>query len=398
MKKNKSQQVDLFYFNKEEKKDKKKNDVKQEAGKKRPARVKKQEDTKSELFSFDDEIVIGITKIPDKSSKKKSNKKRAKQVVKKQDRQVENSRGSNKSNSSVSGKQSQKIASGKKIKQGQTTKNMEEKLRSGQNKKTNGKSANDKNIKDVEKHKKRKKRIALFLKCFSVMVVLMAAALFMFLSPTFDIKTITVEGNQKITSQEIISLSQISLDQNTFTIRLSQVEANIKEQPYIESVQVKRILPGEIAITVTEREPSFMIAMGNAYVYLNNQGYFLEISETKLTLPMIEGYSTQLEQIKPGNRLIKEDLEKLEMVLRIVRYAKTNGIAEKITKINIADPNNYTLRLEEEKKTVYLGDASYIDKKMQYLVIVLQDEAGIEAEVFLNVDINQENFYVREQV
>ena len=398
MKKNKSQQVDLFYFNKEEKKNKKKNNVKQEAGKKRPARVKKQEDTKSELFSFDDEIVIGITKIPDKSSKKQSNKKRAKQVVKKQDRQVENSRGSNKSNSSVSGQQSQKIASGKKTKQGQITKNTEEKLRSGQNKKTNGKSANDKNIKDVEKHKKRKKRIALFLKCFSVMVVLMAAALFMFLSPTFDIKTITVEGNQKITSQEIISLSQISLDQNTFTIRLSQVEANIKEQPYIESVQVKRILPGEIAITVTEREPSFMIAMGNAYVYLNNQGYFLETSETKLTLPMIEGYSTQLEQIKPGNRLIKEDLEKLEMVLRIERYAKTNGIAEKITKINIADPNNYTLRLEEEKKTVYLGDASYIDKKMQYLVIVLQDEAGIEAEVFLNVDINQENFYVREQV
>ena len=83
------------------------------------------------------------------------------------------------------------------------------------------------------------------------MAVLMAAALFMFLSPTFNIKTITVEGNQKITSQEIISLSQISLDQNTFTIRLSQVEANIKEQPYIESVQVKRILPGEIAITST---------------------------------------------------------------------------------------------------------------------------------------------------
>ena len=56
------------------------------------------------------------------------------------------------------------------------------------------------------------------------------------------------------------------------------------------------------------------------------------------------------------------------------------------------------LRLEGEKKTVYLGDASYIDKKMERLVFILTDEAGIEAEVFLNVDINTENYYVREQV
>ena len=81
-----------------------------------------------------------------------------------------------------------------------------------------------------------------------------------------------------------------------------------------------------------------------------------------------------------------------------MKYAKTNGLDSKITKINIVNKNDYTIRLEEEKKTVYLGDASYLDKKMQYLVLILQGESGVEAEVFLNVDINTENFYVREKV
>ena len=124
----------------------------------------------------------------------------------------------------------------------------------------------------------------------------------------------------------------------------------------------------------------------------------MEISETNINLPIIDGYETLLEKIKPGLRLETSDLVKLETVLKVFKYAKVNGIDNKITKINIANKNDYIVRFEEDKKTVYLGDASALDKKMQYLVLILQDETGIEAEVFMNVDINKENFYIREQV
>ena len=111
--------------------------------------------------------------------------------------------------------------------------------------------------------------------------------------------------------------------------------SKIKEEKlkaYVESVKVSRKLPSEITIEVTERKPSFMLEVGNAYVYMNTQGYFLEISENKLELPVILGYQTELDEIKPGKRLIKEDLQKLETVLRIMKSAQTNGIADKITR------------------------------------------------------------------
>lgn len=354
MKKNKSKQVDLLYVKDEKKK---------EAGKKRPAKrkekQKKEKKAESDIFSFDDEIVIGVSKVEDKPKKKEKGKKEEEE-----------------------------------------NKNKKKKYGSGTKTPTNGKkkAKNYKNAKEVEEQLKKKKKIAFVLKTCVLLIVIVGAVLFMLLSPIFDITKVTVKGNEKITSQEIISLSGIVLEENTFKFSLSKISENVESQSYIESAKVSRKLPSEIVIEVIERKPSFMLELGNAYVYMNSQGYLLEISETKLELPIVIGFETKIEDIQPGNRFINSDLEKLETVLRIMKYANANQIAEKITKINIANKNEYVLRLEAEKKTVYLGDASYLEKKMQYLVVVLQNETNIEEEVFLNVDINKENFYVRQQV
>ena len=73
----------------------------------------------------------------------------------------------------------------------------------------------------------------------------------------------------------------------------------------------------------------------NGYAYINNQGYILEISQEKLDLPVIQGAKTSEEKIVPGNRLDKEDLEKLETAITITKIWKNNEIEQKITSISI---------------------------------------------------------------
>ena len=55
-----------------------------------------------------------------------------------------------------------------------------------------------------------------------------------------------------------------------------------------------------------------MLNFVNGYVYIDTQGYILEISEEKLELPIISGYKTREEKIVEGNRLEIEDLENLK--------------------------------------------------------------------------------------
>ena len=205
-------------------------------------------------------------------------------------------------------------------------------------------------------------------------------------------------GNQKITSEKIINMSGIIINENAFKIDTKQAIINILQEPYIEKVEIKRVLPSTIEIQVKERQATFMLEFANGYVYINNQGYMLEISEEKLEIPIITGYITPVENIVPGNRLQTDDLKKMKAVLKIMETARSNEIEKMITKIDINNDRNYTLILEGEGKTAYLGDASNINTRIQYLKLVIEKEQGKRGEVFVNQDVNTEGAIFREEV
>ena len=259
------------------------------------------------------------------------------------------------------------------------------------------KSKRNKKKEAKQEDKKHSKRMRVF-KYIVLFMIILGSAIAFILSPVFDTKKITVNGNSKISNEEIISLSGIKLDENLFKIRKKQVEKNIKENAYIDEVRIERKLPSEIEINVTERIPAYMIEDINGLVYINNQGYILEISNERLPLPVLSGIETLIEDLKVGGRLCKEDLKKLGTVSRLMETANSYEMGALITEVNIVDKYNYTLYLKDEKKTVYIGDASNINTKMMYLKMILEKEKGIESEIFLNGDLNKTDVYTREKV
>lgn len=255
-----------------------------------------------------------------------------------------------------------------------------------------------KNKQEEERAKKKKKRILKLVKWLTILGILAGTIIFFLLSPLFNILEIKVVGNQKITSEKIIDMSGIIINENAFKIDTKQAIINILQEPYMEKVEIKRVLPSTIEIQVKERQATFMLEFANGYVYINNQGYMLEISEEKLEIPIITGYITPVENIVPGNRLQTEDLKKMKAVLKIMETARSNEIEKMITKIDISNDRNYTLILEGEGKTAYLGDASNINTRIQYLKLVIEKEQGKRGEVFVNQDVNTEGAIFREEV
>ena len=139
-----------------------------------------------------------------------------------------------------------------------------------------------------------------------------------------------------------------------------------------------------------------MLEYGGSFAYINNQGYILEVSNEKLDVPIIEGYTTNVEELQAGKRLNKEDLSRLEMILKITESKESNEILEKINRINIEDKQNYTLKMEEEKKTVYLGDATKLNSRMVYLKAILEDTKGLTGEIFISGDLVKEKAFFRQ--
>ena len=253
--------------------------------------------------------------------------------------------------------------------------------------------------KKEKKRMKKIKRIKFILKIFLLLCVITGIIVFAFTSPIFNIKDIKVINNSQITSENIISLSGIKTGENLFKFSSIKAQNGIKENPYIESVKVNRKFPNTIEIDVKERTATYSVDFLGKYAYINNQGYILEISEDSKNMTKILGITTPEDQIAAGNRLNEEDLEKLEDVLKMTAVMTENNLNDKVTSIDIKDKNEYIIYLEEEQKTVHIGDSSNLNNKILYILAILEAEKGKKGDIYVNGDLNNKfQPYFRESV
>ena len=298
----------------------------------------------NELFDFDKEIVIGRPRISDDKEKNKKNKKTSVNTNK------------NKQNAKKKLTKQQQIAI------------------------------------------KKKKAILKIVKVLTLIIVIIGVSIYVALSPLFNIKEINVTGNSKLSKEEIISLSELKTDENTFKVSKKNIKNKVKANAYIENVKIRRKLPDKVEIIVVERVATYMIPFANSYIYINNQGYMLEITSQKAEMPAIVGISTPEEELHEGQRLISEDLVKLGEVLQIMESANANELVDLITKIDISNRQDYILTLEKEKKAIHLGDVSNLSTKMAYVKKILNDEKGVEGEILVNTDLTNKGAVFREKV
>ena len=264
----------------------------------------------------------------------------------------------------------------------------EEKKKSKKKKVSKSKRAKEKSQKEKKKRKPRKKKMNKKIIGFFSIIILIAVIIVLALTaPIFNITDITVNGNNQISSNMIINLSGLKRGENIFKFN-SSVEQKIKENAYIETVNIKRRLPGTVEISVEERQIKYQINLINSYVYIDKNGYILENSAERKDVPVIVGLSIKEDEMMNDKRLKTEDLEKLNDIIKIVDAAKTINADILITEINTENTDNYVLYLESQNKKINIGDTSNLTNKMLYVQKILENEQGKSGSAFVNGNLS----------
>lgn len=272
-------------------------------------------------------------------------------------------------------------------------------------KKTQKKKTTDKNTtkktkntkqKPKAKNKKKKSIGGKIIKWTIILMLLVLCIVLFLLSSVFNVKTIIVENNNKLSKEEIISLSGVQINENMFKILNSKIREGLKTNPYIEDVKIGKDLQGIVKLDVLERKATYMLQIGDIYAYMNNQGYILEVSETQIDVPILSGFGTPQEEIKPGNRLNEDDLGKLDTVIKIMADCKNKEIDTLISAIDIANANDYKIIMALELKTVHFGNSSSINEKVLWIKDIIERKKGIEGDIF--VKNPEKNAYFRAKV
>lgn len=338
---------------------------------------------KDNKYDADNEIIIGVTTKPKEKvrvEKKKSTRTNTKPTQKKNTKVSNNAKSKNTLN--------EKSIQNKSVKNNKTVKvNVK-------NTKVN-KGTKKQEITKEEKIKKINiKRIIISIGI--VLFIALGGTIYYLTTPVFNISSIEVYGNEKNTVDTYISLSKINIgNTNIFAITENSIRKNIKENAYVEDVSLERKLPNTVQIYITERKVSYQIDYSGTYIFLDKQGHILELNEEKKDVPVVKGLSTIKGNIQVGQRLIEEDLIKLNTIAKFINYCEYNTIENKITSIDVEDSSNYIVKFAKDKKTVYLGDASNLSERLSMLKTILKNEKNKEIEIFMNGNVNEDDVYIK---
>ena len=96
-------------------------------------------------------------------------------------------------------------------------------------------------------------------------------------------------------------------------------------------------------------------------------------------------------------RLSQNDLEKIEVINEILATLKSNEIENRVYSVDVTDKKDIVLQLQDDQKTVYIGDGTDLTTRCLYLKKVLENEAGHSGTIYVNRDLDESYVYFKEQ-
>ncbi len=104
------------------------------------------------------------------------------------------------------------------------------------------------------------------------LVVLTGVVVWLFwFSTVFAVTKVSVIGAEGVAAEEVGDLAGIALGTPMARVDADAVQRSVASVPWLASVEVRRLWPGEIALAVTEREPVALVRRGDQRVAVDAQ-------------------------------------------------------------------------------------------------------------------------------
>ena len=188
----------------------------------------------------------------------------------------------------------------------------------------------------IKKKRRRKKHYLLRL---LILLLICAGLYFVAHIEYFTVDGIAVAGNEEVSDQEVLKLSELQTGMNIFDVHPWFVERRIKKNLYIEDVDVDRKLPNEIVIHVTERSGKAQFKMGKKFVITDNNGMVLEISKEERQVTLVDNIQVENAELKETIEVKESDA--YEKAMKVIKAMEDNDLYFKRINIDGNDVQAY---------------------------------------------------------
>ena len=181
---------------------------------------------------------------------------------------------------------------------------------------------------------------------FFAVLGIIAILIVMFLTPLFHIKTVNIEGNSRVTVEEINGKLGDLTGKNLFSTRKHSIKKKLADFAYVENVAVKKKpFPPTLTVEIIEKQPAVQISYGESFVVIDSEGIVLEKTVEKLEqIPICNGL--KVSTANEGEFISLKSKETQEIVIECIGNMEKADIIKDITQMSFEDMTNISFNYQ----------------------------------------------------
>ncbi len=212
-------------------------------------------------------------------------------------------------------------------------------------------------------------------------------------SGLFRIAAIDIEGCERISKDEILELSGVSIQSNLVKIGKSRVEELVAGHRWVERAEVARKWPDRLLISIRERKPVAIVNLDDGLYYIDKSGELFAAltGEADLDYPVISGLTAVGEGGLDRSSALRE-------ALQIIKYGgrdNPNLPVQNISEIRLGD-ETIVMFLTDRPFPIRLGRGEMLNKyrRLAKVLYWLYKRKEFERVSYIQVDYGDERVLV----
>ncbi len=222
----------------------------------------------------------------------------------------------------------------------------------------------------MKKNKKRinTSKVVIIFRLILIVVIVLYTSLN---SGIFNSDNIEIEGNKYVESEYIIKALEVNNNKNIFRYNIKDMEEILLNNKYIDKVEIKRLLPNTLKVSIIEKEIVANLYNEEIYCYIDKEGNFIdEIDENNKDNEVI---TVHIDYNKTDSQEIKfKNEENKKRLLYLLEYIKEEGIYKKIDNIDMTKPNSINMGTKEDIN-ILLNSDEELKYNISRLAMILAD-------------------------
>ncbi len=228
-----------------------------------------------------------------------------------------------------------------------------------------------------------------------ILAFMLSVFVYAYTSEKFNLRHVTFYGCRELNQKEMEEIIRQDFPANILRIDLQKLQERLEKETWAKHVEIRRVLPSDLIIYIQERTPSVIFELRGELMIADGDGTLLGQYDPrfgKLDVPVFKGV---LGEDAESYKLYKEEnAVRIRQGLVMLSQIESGlpHSTQKISEVDISDPENLKILLIDDTAEVYLGEKDYL-KRFSTLMNNLGEYQKLKNQYteFVSIDMRFDN-------